>query len=315
MKIENFMKEEIKQFKSLQDFLGVIPERWKDKDLWVRAYRMLHATDSIFKGGMITADFSDTRAVAFYGTIQYSRSDPPLVQSSKSSEIVQMLATLSTVDAQDGAYILFITPLEGNEPSARRRLDEVVGLFAVINGLSSVYDYLFDNIVNISKNTYTYFSPVVPNPFWFEAPDLSDARINEIIGSYKKIDGQGNILLSLRWFNEGIRKLPFDAFIPLWIALETLVSAKGKYVVHKINEGLAKYYGIPKEETVRKFRIGRLYGLRTRIFHDGEILPLHGDTIDYMAAIYSDLLFGLLDLTPEKRAEGKLRLLARNLNW
>ncbi|MEM4326029.1 MAG: HEPN domain-containing protein [Candidatus Pacearchaeota archaeon] len=292
-----------KVFQEPKDFSDILPADWVNHHLWVRAYRMLHVTPEIFDKGTITRDFFNVKIVLFYGKIKYHISDPPKVESSKPGEIVKKLASIKPVETSEGGYILFIHKFEDNEPEIKKKIDEIVGLFIAINGLSNVYEYLFDEIINVKENTTTGFSYIVPNPFWFKIPDLSDGRLKLIRSSYEKISQADNILLSLRWFNEGNRKIAFDAFIPLWIALETLVRAQGKKVVNKINENLACCYGISNEEAANRFRIGYIYGLRKKIFHNGEILPIHTDLINYMIGIYLDILFYFLGIKIEKRAE------------
>ena len=73
--------------------------------------------------------------------------------------------------------------------------------------------------------------------------------------------------------------------------------------VRPLNDSLASAYGIPLEEAHDRFAIGRLFGLRSRIVHDGFMMPIYGQLLQYIEAVYIDVLHQHLGLPCAKKAE------------
>lgn len=93
-----------------------------------------------------------------------------------------------------------------------------------------------------------------------------------------------------------------DAYLKNWFALETL-GMPDTSDVRPLNDSLARAYAIPLKEAESRFAVGRLFGLRSRIVHDGQIVPIHARLLDYIAAIFVDVLFERLNVAAERRAE------------
>jgi hypothetical protein len=89
--------------------------------------------------------------------------------------------------------------------------------------------------------------------------------------------------------------------VKFWIAVETLAMPNSTNIL-PIFESLARAYGIPLSDAKTRFPIGRLFNLRGRIVHRGEMLELPGAVLGYMSALFFDLLSELL-LQPN---EGRL---------
>ena len=77
--------------------------------------------------------------------------------------------------------------------------------------------------------------------------------------------------------------------------------------IRPINEHLAQSYGLPYNEVVREFLVGRLFGFRGEIVHGESRRPVPGDVLSYIAAIYIDVLLQILGLPPEQRARTEYR--------
>ncbi|MFH1994183.1 MAG: hypothetical protein ABIJ24_00585, partial [Nitrospinota bacterium] len=72
-----------------------------------------------------------------------------------------------------------------------------------------------------------------------------------------------------------------------------------------LNESLANAYGISVPEASIKFGIGKIFGLRSRVVHNGEDIPIHSLLSEYLKSIYVDILLDQLGLKSQQRA-GKI---------
>ncbi|MBD0325807.1 MAG: hypothetical protein ICV68_05215, partial [Pyrinomonadaceae bacterium] len=111
------------------------------------------------------------------------------------------------------------------------------------------------------------------------------------------------IKLSLRWFESALYgKGGIDAYLKYWFAIETL-GMPSTTNIRPLVESLSRAYGISHEEAQQKFSIGRLFGLRSRIVHEGQIISVHQNLTKYIEALYVDVLLEHLGLASEHRAE------------
>ena len=119
--------------------------------------------------------------------------------------------------------------------------------------------------------------------------------------------------LSLRWFELALySKGDVDGFLRYWFAIETL-GMPNATDIRPLNESLARTYGISFEDARKRFSIGRLFGMRSRIVHNGQIIPIHQNLSKYVEAPYVDILYEHLGLTSEQRAAGVLNTAGFNL--
>jgi hypothetical protein len=112
-------------------------------------------------------------------------------------------------------------------------------------------------------------------------------------------------MLALHWFHLAMRDRGVDAFLKRWIALETLAMPDGTNI-RPVNEALASAYGISYEEARDTYAVGRLAGLRARIVHHGEPLPIHSKLELYFDAVFYDVLMQLLGEPCDGRAASVL---------
>jgi hypothetical protein len=66
---------------------------------------------------------------------------------------------------------------------------------------------------------------------------------------------------------------------------------------------LSEIYGLDTAEVKTRFRLGTLLSLRDRVVHDGFDLQIHLRVLDYLAAVYGDLLLHMLKLAPHRAAD------------
>lgn len=75
-----------------------------------------------------------------------------------------------------------------------------------------------------------------------------------------------------------------------------------------LNESLAGAYGTTRASAATEFGIGRLFGLRSQIVHNGARKRVSTDLTDYMECLYADLL--VYELLGESL--GRARMLLRS---
>ena len=109
------------------------------------------------------------------------------------------------------------------------------------------------------------------------------------------------IALSLRWYEEATRDDGVDVLLKLWFALETL-AMPDTTDIRPIRDGLASIYGTSPADAGQRYGISRIFGLRSRIVHEGlriEVPPL---LLAYIRAVYVDLLVAKLGFAPSNLA-------------
>lgn len=72
--------------------------------------------------------------------------------------------------------------------------------------------------------------------------------------------------------------------------------------VRPLNNSLSRAYNLSRDTVENHFAVGRLQGLRSRIVHKGQIISIHKDLLDYLEALYADILNENLGLPCEERA-------------
>ncbi len=116
---------------------------------------------------------------------------------------------------------------------------------------------------------------------------------------------KNRVHLSLRWLTSALNHRGVDAFVEYWIALETL-SMPNTSDIRPLVNNFVDIYNLSYDEAKERFGIGKLFGLRSRIVHDGQIVPVHAQLLSYLEALYADVLFAHLELPSEERAGSML---------
>lgn len=200
-------------------------------------------------------------------------------------------------------YLILLTPLrvdgvEGDEAGARSRLEAAAGLFGAFLGRNAVYRLVFDNVAQVafgaSGQTVSVSSTTIENPFWFPAPSLDDPTIDLIKQAGKTLAAADLVrreryALALRWFHQALYGGGIDSFLRYWIAIEA-VSPMTSGDIAPLVRALAHGYGIAVGDVKARYGIGRIYGFRGRIVHQGARGPVHGRLLDYLGALFVELL-------------------------
>jgi hypothetical protein len=260
---------------------------------------------------------SHVRCVLFFGTIRYWDAAAARIVPIAADHLTVDMANVREKETDLGPLTLVATPssidgVDVPEPTYRQRIQTAVGLLIAWEGRNITYERLFENDVGVGTNAVSAVGPTLENPMYFPAPDLSPGRLTLIGSAAAAIDAlspevQRRVELSIRWYEAGVCSSGVDSFLRLWVAIETLGMPSTTDIGPLINL-LARAYGVSAAEIRRHYQIGRIFGLRGSIVHDGHRGPIHGHLLDFLAAVYADALAQTLGVTVIREAD---RVLAR----
>ena len=299
-----------------QKIIHMIPSWWfrkaKGNSIWVTAYRVYRIEKEKFVSGpRAIIDFDLVRVMVTYDKLIYADISKvyPKVIDDKRMQIDKSEGGIK--ETTKDIYLLLLTPfaiggIEPNEAQVKERIRNSVAMLAIFVGRNIVYKKIFSTVIDLSTADVTAFSPVLENPLWFSKPDISKTRLKTILKAYGVINklpsaDRNRIYLSLRWFESAFYDSGVESFLKYWIALETL-SMPDTTNIRPINEIISRAYSLPIEDVRQRFAIGRIYDLRCRIVHDGQVVSINGLLLKYIEELYVDLLIERLRLHCEFRA-------------
>lgn len=305
----------------------LIPSSWfkdiNNSSVWVAAFQVLRVKREDIPKDLGVIDIGKVRAVLLYGILPYIDSTQIKIEVIDEHHYKLPDASKFEVkETKEGMYLLLLTPHnidgnEGNEVFVREQISYIAGLFAAFSGRNIVYDKIFDNIIHLRGDTEGS-GPSIEQPLFFDKPDVSKlniiSNVGKIINNLSYTDRK-NLQLSLRWFDMAIYDYGISAYIKYWIGLETLVKKgeinnKNNIKIKKNNKRpyfiykkISDAYNIPFEDIDNLFNIRLLYKLRNAIIHDGQIVPIDGRLLEYIGAIYIDILFYCLGISHENKVD------------
>lgn len=297
---------------------AVVPSSWltrtEDNCVWVSGYSVFRLTKDDLASGPRVFDLEGIRAIILYGKVKYP--NPINFETTDTPQIKATVPDPITGETGEGVHLLMILRLginwqEVNLKIVEERISATVGLLAAFNGRNMVYEHLFDYIADLSDGKTLSTTLVTEHPLHFKPPDISASRLLTISESDHAIamlpEAERNrIGLSLRWFESALYAGgTVDAYLKYWFAIETL-GMPDTTNIRPLIESLARAYGLSYQEAQHRFFIGRLFGLRGRIVHNGQIIPISQKLSRYMESLYADILFEHLGLPTEHQAEGVL---------
>jgi hypothetical protein len=207
-----------------------------------------------------------------------------------------------------GAYLMLTTPTELGtaDEEARSRLQSALALLRLALGPNVAVSLLSEFIYTVSTSTVTVHQ-TIRHPDLYPPPDLSLAGqrlISSIDHAIERLDEQSRnrVALSLRWLFQASETYGVNGFLMYWFALDVLAMPRSGRLA-ALNDQLSEIYGLDTAEVKTRFRLGTLLGLRDRVVHDGFDLQIHIRVLDYLAAVYWDLLLHMLKLAPHRAAD------------
>lgn len=283
-----------------------VPAKWyrhpySAKSVWVAAFQTagINLEES---PGFLHIDFLNARAVLGHGSLTFLDSSDVVItyRPDGRPELINE-PTLSRTEP--GGYLLVLMPVsdefQGDDVDAtayRQRTESVTGALIALVGRDVAHELLFESLMGLTTKGVANFTRQIEIPGWSGQPDLDTenlATIRDASGALSQLEReeQYRFALSLRWFYQSFGNVEVDAFLRLWISLETLASG-----ANGIRTTLARAYGLDREQAGQEFHIGRFEGIRDRIVHDGEDFPVSSSMLLYLRAVYADVLRCVLNL-------------------
>jgi hypothetical protein len=274
-----------------------LPE-WSTTELVVTGYQVVQAT-----GMTVGHDvrLGDVRVLILKGSVGYFTARGWEIREVDDDNFEFRLGPIEQVTAPSGVYMLVITPNDGH---GIERIQVAAPLAAAILGGSVIYRALYTNIFSTTTAGTQVQGPDFGPPKNFPAPALDNDSVKRYKTAYQAIGNASDmarIQLSLRWFEEAHHAFNEDALLRYWFAIETLAMPNAANI-RPANELLAQAYGISVRDIQVEIELGRLQGLRSEIAHNGLMATLDPRLLNFVAAVYTDILEAKLGLTCQRRA-------------
>jgi hypothetical protein len=293
---------------SKRNITDLVPDTWfKDTEkssFWVTGYQICCPEALELKQGH-SFDLEQVRVLIFKGEINYPKiKGAPIVRVRDNRLCIEGVKYDHLTESTTWLLILQPYIVDGEEREeylVKRKAGSIAALYVAINGFNMAYTRVFDFQSTLSGEV-SCASPTFINPGAFPLPDLSEKRLQSIHMVGQAIDGldtgeKRRVEIALHWFESGLRSQGLDAFIKLWVAIETLAMPDGSNI-KPLNQRLADLYGMSLSEASTKFGVGIIFGLRSRILHGGEDLAINQSLSQYMEALFFDIILSVLNLHP-----------------
>jgi len=221
------------------------------------------------------------------------------------------------VKTPEAFYSVFISPFAKREDTnaaeieALERIEVARALFGSFQGRNIVFRKLYENTYSYRDKGLTAWSEPLPVPLSFPRPVVTSEGFGPILQAERSRwslnDVERNrVELSLRWLGQAMYASGVDSFLKYWFAIETLAMPDDTNI-GPLNEILASVYTLPSAtEAKERFHTGLLYGLRSRIVHNGFLPAVDGRILRYCEYLHHDVLRQKLGLSAEKRLDSLL---------
>ena len=297
------------------ELVNLLPKEWRDDDGRVGVMQSVHTclrfSPAQIRQPYLTGRIEDAVYLVFE-TAGLKFNKVTLTFTSVIRGVPQFSTHASEEEAPAGTYIMFFTQYADGGPvsetEALAKIEAARGLVNAVEGMNATYHHLFDNQMVLPDGQQSATSPAIQNLNVFPAPFAVPDRLSAVAGGLAPLpqDDRSRIMLSLRWFDKAERETePIDAFLKMWFALETLVMPDTTDI-RPINIALTRIYDLSRDDVTTRFKIGRIFGLRSDIVHNGQVRSIHQQLQRYIQAVYVDILFDLLGQASERRAEAVL---------
>jgi hypothetical protein len=212
-------------------------------------------------------------------------------------------------ETQPGSHLILFTrcPEGADEEPIHARIETALGLIVATEGKNAALVHFFDQIQTLPTELAQMISPSELSPATFPRPFEQQSRLPSVAEKLAQLDPdeKPRFFLALRWFEKAERENDsLDSFLKAWFALEILAMPDTN--VRPVTATLATIYGLTFEQSRDHFLMGRVYGRRCDIVHNGSTQPIHYLLQKYVRAVFVDILFHLLGFPTERRTEAVL---------
>jgi hypothetical protein len=211
----------------------------------------------------------------------------------------------------EGPYLVLMarTDYPDAEEQTRSLFRAVVGLLRLSLGRNAAVDHVGDLVIRPRDDYVTSLGHGFNMLSIHGRPDLSSAAfefIGDLSAAVPNLEehDKNRVELSLQWLFRAQETIGIDGFLMYWIALEALAMPDRE--IAALEDAVGQAYGLTRGEVKRRFRLGRLYGLRGNIVHQGAQPTIFLRLLGCLGAIYWDILLHQLGLPPRNVAEAAL---------
>lgn len=277
----------------------------------IRGYRAILSPDSLPDTSPCSFDLTLVRAILVKAKVNYFDAGKMVPLQNNDDSFEYEIRHGGDRSTAGDWHLLLLSPYRwddwSSEAIAWTRIDEATGLLAAINGMRAIYEHVFDNKARFGPLEVAAVSASVRTPQTLRKPLWNSEALATIQGAASAIERlpmnrRGSLQVSLRWFSESFRARGVDIFLKRWIAIETLTMPVTTNIKPLIKL-LAEVYAGESARFPTDFGIGRIYGRRCRVVHDGEKAPVLGLLLDYLEAIYTDCLYAITGMKSPRRVE------------
>jgi hypothetical protein len=285
----------------------------RDTKVFVSGYRVYQVPSlrGVFSRRPLVADFEQVRAVFGNWDAPYQVLGQNVIEKPDGQITGEYFGHVQRTGG--GILLLLMTPLPDNynasdENAAKERVSFIRSLMVSLMGRNAAYEHEFDMSVECGPREVSALAPVFTTPP-DERPAVNRNGIELVTAALEKLSAlddaaQNRIRLALRWYQRSFgddrlvrdtKEGRTDDFINCWLALETL-AMEGTTNIAPIKRMLREIHGLDAQQTGDLFPIGRVYGLRNAILHEGHIRDLKDGLTKFMTDVFADLLLQTLDL-------------------
>ncbi|MBK7370441.1 MAG: hypothetical protein IPJ09_03205 [Saprospiraceae bacterium] len=256
--------------------------------------------------------------IIFYGKLEFPKKHKMYSFGSEKASV----SIKNTISEIGFLMVCFMRDEELNIQSLQAEI--VLNGYAGISSLSLGKNAILRHIITNSTD-YTYYSPIqftvsgrVHGMPLFE--DISGAFISndtlikagELVEKLNKNYIRNKIILSTNWYLKSFSMEETDSFIAKWISLETLCMKKSTDI-KPIRHILSKVYTINMGEIDKLFAIGQIFGLRSKLVHNGYRMPIDNKLLNLMDYLIEDCLLYILDASPKFQAKTFINQIGLNV--
>ena len=280
---------------SINDLM--LPE-WSMDEILVTGYQIVQAQD-LTVGHDVR--LGDVRVLIFRGALEYFTAPSWEVTEVDSDNFQVSVGPIQRIKSPVGTYMLVVTP---NGADAIVRSEVAAALAAAVVGSALIYREIYSNVFSSVGAGTQIKGPIFGPPKNFSSPPLSREVIQRYKDAYQLLQSateRAQIEMSLSWFKEAHSTFNENAFLRYWLAIEILAMPNTTDIA-PANAILAQAYGVSDQQIRQDIELGRLYGLRSNIVHNGLRATLDPRLLNYAAAVYTDLLEAILGLPCSKKA-------------
>ena len=277
---------------------GLILPEWSTNEILVTGYQIVQA-QAMTDGHDVR--LGDVRVLIGRFALDFFTAESWVVTEVDADNFQISVGPVQEIKSSIGTYMLVVT---SNGPDAITRSQAAAALAATVLGGALIYREIYTNIFSSIGAGTQIKGPTFQPPKNFPPPVLSKDVIQRYKTAYQQLQTsteRSRIELSLTWFKEAHSSFDENAFLRYWLAIETLAMPNTTNIA-SVNTILAQAYGVSIQQIQQDIELGRLFSLRGDIVHNGFRTTIDPRLLNYIAAVYEDLLEATLGLPCMRRA-------------